>query len=180
MGQYDRKADDAQMRLDLSWVRIYKPILEALEGEYGFKPSIGGGILSRESGGGRLINPKGGWGIGDKGHGHTPWQIDDRWEFAWLKEHARDWGEPAVHTPKALSILAQKRKVLRHLGSVLEQPLAGPELDRASIAAYNCGEGNVLVALKAGEDVDSRTAHENYSADVLGRAAWLREFDAWA
>lgn len=173
--QYDRKADDAQMRLDLSWLRPYRPILEALESEFGFAPRIGGGILSRESGGGRLLHPMGGWGLGDNGHGHSPWQIDDRSELAWLKAHAADWGEPEVHTRKALEMLATKRKIIQRLAKI-----EGDTLLQATIAAYNCGEGNVIEALKTGQDVDSRTAHKNYSADVLGRRAWLREFDAWA
>ncbi len=51
--------------------------------------------------------------------------------------------------------------------------LALPQVDpqRAGIAAYNCGQGGVLRAVKAGFDVDHFTTGKNYSADVLHRRA---------
>ena len=41
---------------------------------------------------------------------------------------------------------------------------------RASIAAHNHGEGNILRNIRSGRDVDSGTAHNDYSADMLARA----------
>jgi len=44
--------------------------------------------------------------------------------------------------------------------------IPGYELDRATVAAYNCGEGNVAKVMRAGLDVDARTHQHNYSAEV--------------
>lgn len=46
---------------------------------------------------------------------------------------------------------------------------------RAGIAAYNRGPGNILNDLRDGLDVDEKTAHKNYSRDVLRRAAFFRD-----
>jgi hypothetical protein len=43
----------------------------------------------------------------------------------------------------------------------------------AAIAAYNCGPGGVSKALEAGHSVDHNTTGRDYSADVLGRHAFL-------
>ncbi len=61
----------------------------------------------------------------------------------------------------AIAILKAKRAFL-----VQRIPLQGTALDRANTAAYNCGEGNVVKVVKDGKDIDDRTAHKNYSADV--------------
>lgn len=49
--------------------------------------------------------------------------------------------------------------------------VAGVDAQRAGIAAYNCGRGGVLHAIKAKLDVDAFTTGKNYSADVLHRCA---------
>ena len=50
----------------------------------------------------------------------------------------------------------------------------GPALLRAALAAYNCGPGNVLKAIRNGLDVDFYTAHHDYSKDVLNRAGFFQ------
>jgi hypothetical protein len=46
-------------------------------------------------------------------------------------------------------------------------------LFKATVAAYNCGPGNVRKALEAGTDVDSLTTGRDYAKDVLARAKAL-------
>jgi hypothetical protein len=66
-------------------------------------------------------------------------------------------------------VLSGKRRFLSQNG------VGSDVLMRASVAAYNSGEGNVLRAIRRGLSVDAFTAHRNYSADVLGRAAVFSE-----
>jgi hypothetical protein len=66
---------------------------------------------------------------------------------------------------KGAEVLNGKRLFLSRGG------VSGPLLTRASVAAYNHGEGNVIRSIRNGQDVDSGTAHNDYSADVLARAA---------
>ena len=53
------------------------------------------------------------------------------------------------------------------------RPLRGDLLLRASLAAYNTGELNVLKSVAVGVDPDVTTAGGNYSGDVVGRAQTL-------
>jgi hypothetical protein len=45
---------------------------------------------------------------------------------------------------------------------------------RAAVAAYNCGAGNVLNAIRNGHDVDFFTAGRDYSKDTVSRAGWFQ------
>ena len=53
--------------------------------------------------------------------------------------------------------------------------LQGPMLLRETIAAYNCGAGNVRTALQQLRGVDFFTAHSNYSANVLNRTGFFQQ-----
>ena len=79
-------------------------------------------------------------------------------------------------------MLAKKRQVLRILAP--KKGLEIHDLERAAIAAYNCGEGNVLKALAqmkadplaCGPDfIDHYTAGRDYSREVLRYAVMYRE-----
>jgi hypothetical protein len=48
---------------------------------------------------------------------------------------------------------------------------------RAATAAYNCGIGNVLNALRGSLDLDYYTSGRNYASDVLNRAGWFQEHE---
>ncbi len=52
-------------------------------------------------------------------------------------------------------------------------------VERAAIAAYNCGEGNVRKAIEAGIDVDAPTAGHDYSRAVLAFAEAYRGLAAF-
>ena len=143
----------------------YHPIIVATAAAHGHRLEVMAGILMRETEGGlsRYLDKKGPEGRGDFGHGHGLFQIDDRSfpEFC----ASEDWKDPLKNAMMAGSVLNQKRIALKVLSRQKGLVIADPE--RASIAAYNCGEGNVIKVLSEQRDVDAKTAHGNYSADVL-------------
>ena len=94
-------------------------------------------------------------------HGFSFWQIDIR-SFRDFIESG-DWRFPVKACKKAIEVLEGKAKYLGHFFS----PGDDVEFKQAVTAAYNCGEGNVARSIKAGEDVDTHTAHGNYSKDVF-------------
>lgn len=93
-------------------------------------------------------------------HGFSFWQIDIDSFPDFIK--SGDWKDPYKACRKAIAVLDGKMRYIRGRVS-----LDKDRLYRASIAAYNCGEGNVVKVLKARQDVDSRTAHGDYSKSVL-------------
>ena len=154
--------------------------------EAGVHQSIICGIGSRESRWGLALTPPFPYGTGDfakrsnmkefrvgnmppdgKGFGRGIMQIDyDAHEFA-RKGEWRDPGKNIAYSGKVLGnnikLLAKRMPGLKSI-----------DLLRASIAAYNCGAGNVMKALGAGRSVDFYTAHRDYSRDVLSRAGWFQ------
>ena len=152
------------------------------------------GIGSRESGWGLLLKPKGPSGTGDKvarkytkkfrpgplppdglGYGRGLMQIDyDAHPFARMKD---DWKDPALNIAYGCGVL---RNNISFLGKRSDLQFTEASLLIAAIAAFNCGAGNVIKSLAAGDDVDARTAHHNYSQDVVARAAWFDAVGGWA
>lgn len=143
----------------------------------------------------KALDKPGPAGRGDFGHGHGLMQIDDGTNGTWLQQN--DWTDPYTNIKKGVKILKGKFRVLgtkvaiKYLTDGVKvsvnakeaarrgvqpgnfpdpRPLAGPELIRAGIAAYNTGEGNVLISLATGKDPDHTTAKGDYSAAVFGRA----------
>lgn len=131
---------------------------------------------------------------GDSGHGHGLMQIDDRSWGLWLASHL--WTDPYTNVTKGVLILKGKLSFFTGRSVVLgytdgttvtidksaaklgvspgkypdPRPLSGDALWKAAIAAYNTGEGNVLMAIAAGKSPDTTTAGGDYSGDVLSRA----------
>lgn len=120
-------------------------------------------IGSRESRWGQALSPPTPAGTGDYGHGRGLMQIDDRWHPEFI--HGGSWQDPTANILYGCGVL--RDNVRRFRGNT-------PDWLRASIAAYNCGGGNVVRALERGRDVDYYTAHRNYSRDVLSRAGWYQ------
>jgi hypothetical protein len=99
------------------------------------------------------------------GFGRGLMQIDyDGHVFA----RSGNWQDPAANLLYGAGVLAQARAML---GRALS--LSGVPLWQASLAAYNCGAGNVTRAIKGGRDVDFFTTGRNYGKDALNRAGWF-------
>ena len=153
---------------DLPWLFKLKELTVAIAQSYDLDPCVVFGILSRESGGGRLL---GKWGnpkdTGDRGHGRGVMQMDDRtWKGA--LDLNRDGVEDSAWRAPAFSIAFGCWLLSENLA------MFDGRLD-AGLAAYNCGPGRVKQALKAGKSVDAYTAGRNYSADVIARAAYIAQ-----
>jgi hypothetical protein len=108
---------------------------------------------------------------GDGGHGHGIMQVDDRSHAAFCD------GEGWQDLRSSLEYVHHNVMVpsFNYLGencfeSVKEDYGA---LFKATVAAYNCGPGNVRKALEAGTGVDSLTTGRDYAKDVLARAKAL-------
>jgi len=147
------------------------------------------GIGSRESGWGMNTKPNasGAAGTGDfaprrfptkyrtgpmppdgGGYGRGLMQIDyDAHPFA----RSSLWKVPGANIKYGATVLGAAKAWLKE-----RTALTGEALLRASIAAYNCGAGNVLTAIRTGRDVDYFTTGRNYSADVMNRAGWFAAY----
>ena len=117
--------------------------------------------------------------VGDHGHGHGLMQIDDRSYPEYIL--SGKWRDPFESFCMAGRILRDFRKVLtRIITQAVQQELLTPVclelqfIERATVASYNCGPGNVMKALAAHEDVDARTAGHNYSYCVLAFAGYYK------
>jgi hypothetical protein len=128
------------------------------------------GIVMRETQGGLspLLDRQGPEGGGDRDkegrcHGHGLCQIDDRSfpEFC----AGPDWKDASKNSAMGAWALGRKRAFLA--ARTLGFKLTDDDLEKASIAAYNAGEGRVLKAIEQGRDPDSCTAHGDYAASVL-------------
>jgi hypothetical protein len=148
-----------------------------------------GGLGSRESNWGLALRPAGPAGTGDAvkrgfparfrmgalppdggGFGRGLMQIDfDAHEFA----RTGNWQDPQANILYGCKVLADCRSFFQR-----KENLQGRPLLRASLAAYNCGPGNVLKAIRNGLDVDFYTAHRDYSKDVLNRAGFF-QLNGW-
>ena len=124
---------------------------------HGLRASLLLAIASRETLIGRtpLLDD---W-TGDGGHGRGLMQVDDRYHGEFTSSHAND--DHAAHVDYAARFLA---------GLIEELPS-----ERAAIAAYNAGPGNVRAALRQGLDVDAYTTGGDYSRDVLRREEEVQE-----
>lgn len=102
--------------------------------------------------------------VGDSGHGRHFWQIDDRSYPDFVNDTPQS--DIIAYAKKAIEVLEEKRRFLDKKGWT--QSKLGDELYlRAILASYNCGQGNVHKALKAGKDVDHHTYNGDYSAVVI-------------
>lgn len=162
------------------------PFIAEIAQKYAIPVPIVLGVGSHESGWGTLLSPPGPTGTGDfsprktrkefrseplppdgMGFGRGLMQIDyDAFEFA----RTGNWQDPHANILFGCSILRSCRIQLRDRTN-----LEGMNLLRGYVAAYNCGVGGVLRALKKGLNVDAHTAHRNYGKDVLSRAGWFEE-----
>jgi hypothetical protein len=127
------------------------------------------GICSRESQFGLLLDQE---GKGDNGHGHGEMQIDDRSHGRFCASGKwRTLADSLDYVHRAVIVPA-----FNYLGERFD--LFDENYERlfwATVAAYNCGPGNVFRALQTGQDPDVRTTGRDYSQDVRRRAREVRD-----
>ena len=176
---------DAALARQLEEIKKYQAVIAKAASKYDVSPALIAGIGSRESHWGLALNPLGPDGTGDRvaraaptrfrtgalppdncGFGRGLMQIDfDAHDFA----RTGNWRDPESNICYGVGVLCDARTLFRRKTS-----LTGIPLLRAAVAAYNCGAGNVLNAIRNGYDVDFFTAGRDYSRDTLSRAGWFQ------
>ncbi|SRR6266545_4198772 len=176
--------DHPGLLAELAQARKYKEVVNAAATAVAVPAYVLAGIGSRESGWGLRLKPRGPAGTGDfiprrfptrfrtgplppdgGGFGRGIMQIDyDAHPFA----RTGAWRRAKANIEYGARVLGGNRDFLKNKTNLTPEPLL-----RASIAAYNCGAGNVLRAIRDSRDLDYYTAGRNYSADVLNRGGWF-------
>ncbi len=176
-------ASDPHMRAQFAEAMKYHDAIARAAEAGRLDPLIICGLGSRESGWGLLLHPPGPGGCGDfkprsfptrfrqgalppeGGFGRGLMQIDfDAFEFA----RTGPWRDPAENIAFACRLLASNLALVAR-----KAPFTGSDALRAALAAYNCGCGNLLRALRQARDPDFYTTGRNYSAEVLNRAGFF-------
>jgi hypothetical protein len=142
----------------------YGSILVSAAVHFGHRAEVLAGICMRESAGGTspLLDIPGSGGRGDGGHGHGLMQIDDRSFPDFCR--GDDWKDAGKNIDFGAMVLRQKRWFLiTQIGASITHE----EMERASIASYNAGEGNIVKSIKTGMGFDYFTAGKNYSSECL-------------
>ena len=148
-------------------------------------PCLVCGIGSRESAWGLALTPQGPGGTGDfirrptptpfrpdamppdgGGFGRGLMQID---YDAHAMARTEIWKDPKQNIRYACGILRDAQNLLKR-----KTGREGTELLRLATAAYNCGTGRVLQALRSNRDADFFTWGRNYARDVFNRAGWFQ------
>lgn len=104
-----------------------------------------------------------------KYHGFGFWQIDIKSFPDFVA--SGDWADPIKCCLKAINVLMAK-------GKYLADKLPGLSADqmlRANVAAYNCGEGNVVKAVINHLDIDTYTFSHDYSTAVWRYREFFRD-----
>jgi len=157
----------------LGWIPFFRKAAKANN----FEPELLMAIGYRES----TLNPKYLKVPGDNGHGYGLMQIDNRAFPEWVSSGAWKTAESCID--KGAEVLADKRSDIQDsvgetvtvkslAGKSYEfegKQIAGADLLRVAVAAYNCGMWAYYHYSK-GHDVDQGTTGQNYSKDVLAKA----------
>ena len=172
------KKDPVQIAFDradeLGWIPYFRDAAEAND----FTPELLMAIGYRESG----LNPKYLKEPGDNGHGYGLMQIDNRSFSGWVNSGA--WKNANDCIDKGAEVLASKRTEIQNsVGKTLTvktlagqsyefegKDIAGADLLRVTVAAYNCGLW-AYYHFSKGHDVDRGTTGQDYSKDVLAKSA---------
>ena len=94
------------------------------------------------------------------GFGYMQIDIDSYPDFV----KSGDWKDPYKTYLKSISVLEEKRKYLAAKMDFGQHDLL--TIHRAITAAYNCGQGNVMKAIRNDKDVDRYTHNGDYSKMV--------------
>jgi hypothetical protein len=179
------RLDDPELSEELVAAARYGASIEAAAAAAGLLPAVVAGLGSRQSRWGLALQPRGAEGTVDLaprpflqpwrdaplppdglGFGRGLLRIDyDAHAFA----RSGAWRDPAANIAQGCQILSEARALLRR-----RTVLHGQALLRGALAAYNCGTGNVLHAMRQGFDLDFYTSGRDYSRDVLNRAGFFQ------
>jgi Putative peptidoglycan binding domain len=179
------RLDDPELSEELVAAAQYGALIEAAAAEAGLLPAVVAGLGSRQSRWGLALKPRAPEGTIDLaprpfarpwrkaplppdgfGFGRGLLRLDyDAHAFA----REGDWRDPAANIAEGCRILVEARAMLRR-----RTVLHGRALLRGALAAFNCGSGNVLQAVRHGFDLDFYTSGRDYSRDVLHRAGFFQ------
>jgi soluble lytic murein transglycosylase-like protein len=159
---------DQGYKATAQWVLKYKTEILRASASTGIPPEVLAAIMSRESGGGLYLKPKGPSGTGDSGHGRGLMQIDDRsHSFA----RGSQWKDPQANINYGAKLLADYKTA-----AIQKGVFAGDAL-KVALAGYNCGIGRAVSSYKSTKNPDKYTTGHDYSADVLARSRlFARDF----
>jgi hypothetical protein len=161
------------------WIPFFQKAAQANS----FEPELLMGIGYRESN----LAPNSLKVAGDNGHGYGLMQIDIRSYPNWVDEG--NWKDPKACISMGAEVLALKRDEIEsrngeknievkdnagHIYHFDGKEIAGPDLLRVTVAAYNCGMWAYYHYSK-GDDVDKGTTGKDYSKDVLKKAARFKQ-----
>jgi Transglycosylase SLT domain len=159
---------------ELGWISFFR---EAAR-ENNFEPELLMAIGYRET----HLDPKYLKVPGDNGHGYGLMQIDNRSFPEWVNSGAWKNAKPCID--KGAEVLDSKRtEIQKGIGEKLTlktlagvayefegKQITGADLLRVTVAAYNCGLW-AYYHFSKGNDVDRGTRGQDYSKDVLAKAA---------
>ena len=142
--------------------QAYGGLIAAAAVKWNIRPEVIGGIIRRESEGRADV-------LGDAGHGHGLMQIDDRSypEFC----NSDNWANPTDNINQGCGAFAGYRKQVMAECEKFSVAATEEDIERMSIAAFNCGADNAVHCFRHGEDIDNRTTGKDYSCCVLEFAA---------
>jgi hypothetical protein len=179
------RLDDPELSEELVAAARYGALIESAAADAGLLPAVVAGLGSRQSRWGLALKPRGPGGTVDLaprpflrpwrdgplppdglGFGRGLLRIDyDGHAFA----RSGAWQDPAANIALGCGVVRETRALLRR-----RTVLHGQALLRGALAAFNCGTGNVLHALRQGFDLDFYTSGRDYSRDVLNRAGFFQ------
>ena len=135
---------------------------------FNFRAAVIAGICMRESHGGPLLDKD---LLGDGGHGHGLFQIDDR-SFPEFCADPALYKNPITNTLQACKILRDKRSQVQAISAKFGLIYTDSQFERMWIAGYNCGANQPVHALRNNEDLDTYATGKDYSAAVVRYAAF--------
>jgi hypothetical protein len=177
--------DDPHLLRDLEAAARYGAMISDAAAATGLQPAVIVALGSRATGFGRALRPQGPAGTTDftprpepVPHRPAPLPADgggfrrgllgiDYDGHAFAREG--DWRDPRANLVYGCRVVSEARTHLRR-----RSLLSATALLRAALAAYDCGTGNVVRALRHGHDLDFYTSGRDYSRDILERAGFFQ------
>lgn len=105
-------------------------------------------------------------GVGDGGHGHGFFQVDDRGPYRRLIRPA-----PWPIVVQVMAVTEVLRDNRREMGAFL----GSPRFLQAVVCAYNASPAHVVALMTAGKDPDEATTGADYGSDVLRLQAVVKQ-----